>query len=116
MGQQKGQHGQPLQHAAQPVQHEITADAEAWGLTKPEHAPWCWYSIGWVFSVLFFPVGFFIWCTIACNHFCQPEEVRKNHPADEKVARAALMTFLTWCGIAVLMFLTYGIYEVVPSS
>mmetsp|Transcript_6167 Transcript_6167/g.7228 ORF Transcript_6167/g.7228 Transcript_6167/m.7228 type:complete len:103 (+) Transcript_6167:66-374(+) len=42
--------GQPVR-----VQHEITAGASA--LTKPDRGEWCCYAIGWVFCVVFFPVG-----------------------------------------------------------
>eukprot|EP00438_Fugacium_kawagutii_P006529 Skav218146 [mRNA] locus=scaffold4089:8501:8848:- [translate_table: standard] len=95
----------------QPVSEAPPVRDISWALTKSDRVQWCWYSIGWLFCVLFFPLGLFIWCTIACNHFCLPEEVRKNHPADEKVARVALMTFVTWCSILFLLLcLACGIF------
>lgn len=93
--------GQPVR-----VQHEIAGGGSA--LTKPDRGEWCWYSVGWGFCVLFFPVGCLIWCTMACNYFCQPTEVRSNHPMDGRVAKAAFWTVLTWCCIAVVLYVACG--------
>lgn len=95
---QPGQLGQP--------QPEVS-----WALTKSDRVQWCWYSVAWLFCVLFFPLGIFIWCTIACNHFCQPREVQEDHPADRQVAKAALVTASTWCGVFLLLCLACGIFK-----
>ena len=107
--------GQP-QLVGQPVrvQHEITAGASA--LTKPDRGEWTCYSIGWVFCCLFFPVGCLIWSTIACNFYCQPREVRRNHPSDGQVAKTALVTILTWISIFCFLLLVSIIYQASKAS
>ena len=80
---------------------------------KPDRGEWTCYSIGWIFCYFFFPfpVGCLIWSTIACDYYCQPREERRSHPLDGQVAKAALITVLTWSGIVCLLFLTAIMYQ-----